>query len=350
MCVSVLERLQNHDVGAGSKPARDTKMQKQFINQIKADQKIDSIFLVTQKTVPAGKTGKAYLNLRLADKTGEVDAKVWDHVDTLSPLCEQGTIARFVGKSLLYQGKVQLNILEIHPIDSKEINASDFLPCSVFDPEIMYSELMSLIKTQVTEPNVKKLLLTIFENPEIARKYKKAPAAKTMHHAFIAGLLEHALGLTKLAVDVCKHYPHIEPSYVIAGCLLHDIGKIDELSYDTNFEYTMEGKLIGHLVMGIELIGKTAALIPNFPTQVELLLKHLIASHHGSLAFGSPKVPHTLEALMVHYLDDMDSKLQAMKTLIDREWDTPTAFTSYHRLFDRFMYKGTKWEEEKKSK
>lgn len=320
-------------------------MSKIFISDFKENQVIDTIFLVLYKAMPVGKTGKPYLALKFGDRTGDVEAKVWDEAPKVGALFEKNDFVQVKGRIQTYQDKFQINIFEIKKIPEETISIADFLPITRFDIEEMYQELLELVRQQVEEPDVKRLLLAVFENPEIAKKYKKAPAAKSMHHAFIGGLLEHELGLARLAVDVCRHYPHIQKSYVIAGCLLHDIGKIDELAYSRSFEYTDEGKFIGHLVMGIELITKTAASLENFPERTALLLKHLVASHHGSLEFGSPKIPYTLEALMVHYLDDMDSKLQAMKTLIDKEWNTDSPWTSYHRLFDRFMYKGIEWQK-----
>lgn len=324
--------------------------QKIFATQLKEGQIIDTIFLALQKSMPTGKTGRAYLNLKLGDRTGEVDAKVWDRVEFLSERFNAGDFVRVQAKAQVYQDKIQLNITEIEAIAHAGIDIGDFLPVTKFNIEEMYAELITLIGTQVTDKWVQKMLLTILEDPEIARKYKKAPAAKGMHHAFIGGLLEHELGLARLAIDVCKHYPHINLSHVIAGCLLHDIGKIDELTYERGFEYSDEGKLIGHLVMGIELIGKTAANIPGFPRETELLLKHLVASHHGQLDYGSPVVPLTLEAIMVHYLDDMDSKLQAMNALIEKEAAVPSNWTTFHRLFGRTMYKPLRLQYEKEKK
>lgn len=326
----------------------DAQKPKIFVSDLQDNQAVDSVFLVLQKSLPTGKTGKKYLNLKLGDKTGEVEARAWDGVEALFEKMAACDFIRITGRTQTYQGKVQLTVNTLAPLSDSQVNIADFLPITKFDIEGMYRELLALIQKEVDEPDVRRLMLAIFENPEIAVKFKRAPAAKTMHHAFVGGLLEHELGLAKLAIDVCKHYPHIQKSYVIAGCLLHDICKIDELTYDTKFGYSDEGKFLGHLVMGIELVTKTAAALPNFPERTAMLIKHIIASHHGSLEFGSPKIPHTLEAILVHYLDDMDSKLQAMKSLIDKEWETPTSWTSYHRLFDRFMYKGTEWEDRKK--
>ncbi len=318
---------------------------KTFIIDLQDGQTIDHVFLLTGKAMPTGKTGKRYMNLKLSDKTGEIEGKIWENAIQYDEACQAGQVVLAKGRAQLYQGKLQLNLLSIELVPDVDVVLSDFLPSSKIDPEIMYVDMMALIKTHVSDPDVKRLLFAIFEDQEIAAKYKKSPAAKSMHHVFIGGLLEHALGLSRLAIDVCKHYPHIDLSYVIAGCLLHDAGKIDELGQDRNFEYTDDGRLLGHLIIGIEMVTRFAAKLENFPKRTEQLVKHLIASHHGRLEYGSPKLPQTLEALMVHYLDDMDSKLQAMKTLIDKEWTTSSKWTSYHRLFDRCMYKGTQWED-----
>lgn len=321
-----------------------------YTTDLKDNQVVNETFLILQKGMPSGKSGKPYLSLRLGDKKGEVEARLWDNAPENFEKLGEHNFVRVEGRTQTYQDRIQINIRELHPVEASQVHIDNFLPITQFNIDEMYRDLLALIKKEVEEPDVSRLMLAIFEDPEIEKKFKRAPAAKTMHHAFIGGLLEHELGLARLAVDICKHYPHIEKSYVIAGCLLHDLCKIDELSYETRFDYTDEGKFLGHLVMGIELVGRTVAKLPNFPKRTELLVKHLIASHHGSLEFGSPKVPVTLEAILVHYLDDMDSKLQAMKGHIDKEWDTKSKWTTYHRLFDRFMYKGTKWETTSKTK
>ncbi|OGP32511.1 MAG: hypothetical protein A2073_03300 [Deltaproteobacteria bacterium GWC2_42_11] len=315
-------------------------MKKIFIKDIKEKDKVEDIFIVSKKEQGMSKSGKPYLNLKLMDSTGEIEARVWEDADNLSKLFEKDNLIFVKAYAVLYQGGVQLNVSHI---EKKELGDSDialFLPSSQNDISKMFEELKEIINSEIKGINLKKLLHLFTSDPEIVKLLKLAPAAKSMHHTYIGGLIEHTLSLVKLAMDAAKHYPNINRDILLAGAILHDIGKIYELSFQRTFDYTDEGRLLGHITIGVEMVDKKIREISNFPKETAMLLKHIILSHHGYLEFGSPKRPKTLEAIMLYYLDDMDSKIQSMSAHIEKERDTDSKWTSFHKLYERYIYKG----------
>jgi 3'-5' exoribonuclease len=203
----------------------------------------------------------------------------------------------------------------------------------------MYQELLQICRDDLQNPWIRQLLLSIFEDPEIARDFQRSPAAKTHHHAWVGGLLEHVLGLCYLAKSVLRHYPQIDLDLVLTGMMLHDLGKIEEIRSEGAFEYTSRGQLIGHLIISVEILLKKAAHIPNFPPKVLGHIEHILLSHHGRLEYGSPKLPMTLEALVVHHLDNMDSKIQGFCDIMNRDSQNDSAWTSMTPLFGSPLYK-----------
>ena len=202
----------------------------------------------------------------------------------------------------------------------------------------MFDSLMSIIST-IENPHLKTLLELIFSNEEIADSFQKAPAAKGFHHAYIGGLLEHTLSVTQLLDLVADHYQQANRDLIITGGILHDIGKIRELSFKGSMNYTDEGRLIGHIVMAVELVDTKIAEISDFPKQLALELRHILLSHHGTLEYGSPKRPKTIEALIVNFIDDLDAKMNAFGEFINSSGEESN-WTPYHRLLERFIYKG----------
>ncbi len=312
-------------------------MPKILIKDLKENENFESSFLVTHKSQHISKAGRPYLNLKLADKTGEVEAKVWDNVEVLAACFEKDDFIQTAGRAALYQEKMQLSLIKIKKLNPETIDAADYLPVSKRNIEEMASQLLQFIRSDIKNTWVQQFLLSIFEDPEIFKKFKRAPAAKTNHHAWVGGLLEHVLYLCELGKDVLKHYPQVNADLVYTGLMLHDIGKIYEMSYDRSFGYTDEGQLVGHLIQGVEMVYEKIRKIPNFPEKIKTHIVHLILAHHGRLEFGSPKLPMTMEAIMVHYLDDMDSKLQGLMDLVAKE-NPESSWTSFNRLFGRPMY------------
>jgi 3'-5' exoribonuclease len=192
----------------------------------------------------------------------------------------------------------------------------------------------------MTDVNLRALLQAFLDDGAFLEAYSRAPAAKAMHHVYLGGLLEHSLAVATLADDICQRYPGLNRDLLVAGALLHDIGKVNELRYARSFEYTDAGKLLGHIVIGVEMIEEKLRGIPGFPRELAILLKHLLLSHHGQYEYGSPKRPKTLEAVILNFIDDLDSKINGVRTHLDKEPDSDSSWTQYHRFYDRYFFKG----------
>jgi 3'-5' exoribonuclease len=315
-------------------------MPKLLLRDLKENENFESAFLVNQKSLLVSKTNRPYLSLKLADKSGEAEGRVWDNVESLGSRFEKNDFIRVVGRPVVYQDKIQLNIVQVERLNPDEISIEDFLPVSKRDIGEMAETLLGFIRNEVKNPWIRKFLLAIFEDPEILNRVRRAPAAKTNHHAWVGGLLEHIVHLCELGRDVLKHYPSVNPDLVYTGLMLHDIGKIYEMTYERFFSYTDEGQMVGHLIQGVEMVYEKIRSISDFPERLKTHIVHIILSHHGKLEFGSPKLPMTLEAIMVHYLDDMDSKLQGVLDLAEKE-NSENPWTNFNRLFGRPMYKSS---------
>ncbi len=292
-------------------------MKETYVCDLQPDQVIVSDFLVQAKELRRKKSGEAYLSLALSDKTGEVEAKMWDNVEAVESTFERDDFIKVKGSVQLYRNRPQLTVHRLKRLEESEVDLGDFLPRSERDPEEMWQELQEVVAT-IAKPPLKALLEKILSNPEIAARLKVAPAAKTLHHAYLGGLLEHILSLCRLSRLVLQNYSDMDSDLVLSGVVLHDLGKIYELSYSRSFSYTTEGQLLGHMILELEIVHKALAELPDFPRPLQTLLEHLIISHHGQYEFGSPKLPMFPEALLLHYLDDLDSKLQNMQTLLRR--------------------------------
>jgi len=311
-----------------------------YIQNIKQGEKIASLFLVGEKNMAHSQKGSAYLNVRLKDKTGEVDAKVWDNAVEVDKLFKKGDIVYIEGRVQIYRNALQVSIVNLQPCGPGDFNPSDFLPVSKLDTDAMFKDLLVYVDNIKTEP-IRALLNAFFRDEITAERFRRAPAAKGFHHIYLGGLLEHTLSVVRLLDHAADHYPQLNRDLLLAGGMLHDIGKIYEFSYESLIEYSDEGRMIGHLVMGVEMINKKIEAIADFPSQLALELRHIILSHHGEFEFGSPKRPKTREALIIHFMDDMDAKLNAFDSFVaadstgnDSDW------TSFNRFFERYLYKG----------
>jgi 3'-5' exoribonuclease len=313
-------------------------MEKVFINQFKKGQSIEGFFLAKEKTLSKTKTGNFYLSLRLADRTGEIEGRVWDKASDFASVFEKDDFIKIQGEIDEFQGILQLRILRLRKAAPGEIVLTDFLPQTSQDIDLMISELKGILEG-VRNPHLRGLLESFLADEEFLKKFQTAPAAKAMHHVCIGGLLEHTLSVLRLIRLVAPQYRAIDQDLILAGGFLHDVGKVDELAYERAFDYTDMGRLLGHITLTVEMIDKKILLLPDFPESLALLLKHLIISHHGEYVFGSPKRPKTLEALLLHHLDDLDAKINGFMAWIDKEKGSPSRWTSYHKLFDRFILK-----------
>lgn len=304
------------------------------VSELAPGQSVQSIFLVQSKDVRQKKTGEPYLSLTLMDRTGEIDAKMWDNVAVILSTFERDDFVRVKGETQLYQNRMQLTIHTLQRVQDADVQLADFLPASKRNPDEMFAELTAVIGS-LKNPHLKALLESIFADPKVAADFRLAPAAKGIHHAWLGGLMEHVLSLCTLAEATAAHYPNVDRDLLMAGVILHDIGKISELAYTRSFSYTTEGGLLGHMQIAMRLVA--AHLPQGFPEKLRNLVEHMILSHHGQLEYGSPKLPVFPEALLLHHLDNLDSKMEAMRVAIERDRSTPGDWTGYNAALERSM-------------
>lgn len=313
-------------------------MNKVYVSAIRERDLVETIFLVREKIMAMAKNGKPYMTIRLMDKSGEIEGRVWDNVDQFASLFEKDDFVMARGKAALYMGKMQFVISDLAKVPEEEVDLADFLPESPRNREEMIAEFQALV-AGMTDRNLRALMEAFLADGELMAQYRIAPAAKGMHHVFVGGLLEHSLAVARLVDSVVPLYEGLNRDLLVAGALLHDVGKVREMTYLRSFDYTDEGKLLGHITIGVEMIHEKIAAIPDFPPELALLLKHMILSHHGQYEFGSPKRPKTVEATILNYLDDLDSKINGIRTHIAKEADVGNRWTTYHRLYDRYFFK-----------
>jgi 3'-5' exoribonuclease len=316
-----------------------------YVSELQPNETIQGAFLVQMKDVRWKKTGDPYLNLTLADKTGELDAKMWDNAAEVIDTFDRDDFVRVKGLLQIFQNRPQLTVHKLQRLDDREINLADFLPASRRDLDEMWTELQALIAS-LANPHLRALVQLLMDDPAIGPRFKRAPAAKTVHHAWLGGLLEHVLSMAAIAAMTARHYPGIDRDLLMTGVILHDIGKIDELHYTRSFGYTDEGQLMGHILIALRMIGDKIALIPGFPPKLRLLLDHMIVSHHGTLEFGSPKVPQFAEAMLLHLIDNMDSKMEIVRTAIDKDSNVEGNFTAFNPPLERALLKKARFLED----
>jgi 3'-5' exoribonuclease len=319
-------------------------MKTPYVRDLQPNQIISATFLVAHKDVRQKKTGEPYLSLTLSDRTGDLDAKMWDNAAEAMGTFERDDFVRVKGMLQVFQNRPQLTIHKLQPVADSEIDSTDYFPASTRDREEMFRELQGWI-AGVGNPHLKGLLETIFADPAVALAYRTAPAAKTVHHAWIGGLIEHVLSLCTLAKFTASHYADIDFDLLLAGVILHDLGKIHELSYARSFSYSTEGQLLGHIMIGMRMVEEKIRATPDFPPGLRDLLMHLILSHHGQMDFGSPKVPVFPEAMLLHLLDNMDSKMECMRGLLERDRQVEGVWTGYSSALERTVLKKSKFLE-----
>jgi 3'-5' exoribonuclease len=290
----------------------------------------DAFFLVLHKQQRTSKTNKPYLNLTLGDKTGQVEGRIWDPNDSrIAKDFAQGDTVKVRGCVSRFDDRLQMKVEHLRKTVAGEVEKADMLPSTTYDVDELWRRLLGFVES-FTDENLKLLLNTLLADSELAKAYREAPAAKQLHHAWLGGLLEHVVSLLTLADRVAPHYPILHRDLLLTGVVLHDIGKVRELAWEIGFEYTVEGILLGHIQMGMELVENTIDTLPDFPPRLKILVLHLILSHHGKLEFGSPKLPMIPEALVLNFVDDLDAKMQAVASEFEksaREGKAPDEMT-----------------------
>lgn len=311
----------------------------------------DSFFLVLTKQQRTTKQNKPYLSLTLGDKKGQIEGRVWELGDPrIAKTFERGDIVKVRGSVSRYDDRAQVKVDQLRKALDGEADKMDMLPATTCDVAALWNALQAVVAS-VANPDLKRLLEALVDDPVLAQAYRQAPAARQLHHAWLGGLLEHVVSLLGLADRVASHYPMLDRDLLVTGVILHDIGKIRELSWDTGFDYTVEGVLLGHIQMGVDLAEKTIAGLPEFPDRLRTLVLHMILSHHGKLEFGSPKLPMIPEALVLNFVDDLDAKMQAMASEFERsarEGRAPDELTGKVWALDQRQLLNTKaWLEGK---
>jgi 3'-5' exoribonuclease len=309
---------------------------------------ITSGFVVVTKQIKPKKTGDPYLALTLGDRSGQIEAKMWDNVEEVLDAFEQDDFLKVKGLINKYKQRFQLTIHKLRKLGDSEIDFADYLPKTAKDIDELWRTLAEYVATFQNQ-YLKSLVHAFIDDPEIASAYRSAPAAKTLHHAYIGGLLDHVVSLFRTADLVCKNYPQVNRDLLLTGAFLHDIGKIHELTYNRSFSYTTKGQLLGHMVIELEMLQSKLALVPGFPDELKTMVEHLIISHHGHYEFGSPKLPMFPEALMLHYLDDLDSKMEAMRAHFEREATLDSPWTGYNASLGRPLLNTEKFLAPKKN-
>jgi len=307
---------------------------------------ITSTFVVISKQVKPKKTGEPYLALSLGDRTGQIEAKMWDNVEDAIDAFEQEDFLKVKGLLNKYKNRFQLTIHKLRKLGESEIDYADYLPKTTKDIGELWQTLAAFVAT-FKDPHLKALVEAFMSDPEIAEAYRNAPAAKSLHHAYIGGLLDHVVSLFRSCDLMCRNYPQVNRDLLLTGAFLHDIGKIHELTYHRSFSYTTRGQLLGHMIIELEMLQTKVAQVPGFPEDLKTLVEHLIISHHGHYEFGSPKLPMFPEALMLHYLDDLDSKMESMRAHFEREIGSDDVWAGYNPSLARPLLNSAKFLEHK---
>ena len=288
-----------------------------YVSSLQDGQAVTSLFLVREKEIRTSpRTGSSWLQLELSDRTGTISAKMWENFTAIVSTFDRDDVVQVRGRVKLYNGQKELALEALIPSAERDYELADFRPHTKYDVEELYAKLRAAV-AQMTNPYLQQLLESFIADPAIAPKLKRAPAAMTMHHAFIGGLLEHIVSLTGLARAISEHYRELDADLLLTGVVLHDIGKIEELRYARGIEYSTEGRLLGHIMIGAGMVHERIKAISGFPAPLAVLVEHLILSHHGTHEFGSPTLPQVREAVALNFIDDFDSKMAAMGATID---------------------------------
>ncbi len=308
-----------------------------WVKDIRKDDKVKGLYLVKAKRRAATKKGDPYLSVTLADRTGDIEARVWDRVEELDPLFREGDILDVDAGASLYLDQVQLTITALK-LPAEPVDPCFFLETCPKDAAEMVASLRHVLKN-LTNPHLKTLTERFLSDHLFMARFKKAPAAKNFHHSYLGGLLEHTLSVCEMILPVASHYPELDRDLLLTAAFLHDIGKVKELTFDRRIDYTDEGRLLGHIVLGVSMVEEKIRDIKGFPPDLALRLKHLVLSHHGEYEFGSPKRPKFLEGFALHLVDDLDAKMNGVDRFMKRDRQDGS-WTDFNRLFDRYFLKG----------
>jgi 3'-5' exoribonuclease len=320
-------------------------MKPPYLSELKPNQVFTTTLLVHVKDVRQKKSGEPYLSLLLGDRTGEIDAKMWDNVAEVMDTFDRDDFVKVKGLLQIFQNRLQVTVHKMARVLDADVDFADFFPASTRDPMEMFGELRALV-AGVHNPHLRGLLEAFLNDEPLMRLYRTAPAAKQVHHAYLGGLIEHVLSVCRLCHLTASHYGNVDYELLLTGAILHDIGKVAELTYERSFGYSTEGQLLGHIVIGLRMLHEKVQQVPDFPPKLRMLVEHLLVSHHGELEYGSPKVPLFPEAMLLHHLDNLDSKMECMRALAAKDRHVEGNWTGYSSALERAILKKDKFLEE----
>jgi 3'-5' exoribonuclease len=309
------------------------------------NEEVTSYFLLTSMQVREKKQGGQYLALIVSDRTGSLEARMWDDVADPIEMCSEGCYVKAKGDISRYNGKFQITLSKLRLAADSEIDPTDFQPATKFDVEAMWAELRGYVNAFKNQ-DLKRLVFAFLDDEKIGPAFKSAPAAKRLHHAWLGGLLEHVVTLIRVCLAAAPFYPEVDPDLLVTGAILHDIGKVRELEWKSSFSYTLEGQMIGHISIGQGMLREKVREISPFPEKLAMLVEHMILSHHGKVEFGSPKLPMTPEAILLSALDDLEAKMQAVRNEFaasEAMGKGPDEVTEWVRSMDRSLFNSKKF-------
>ena len=319
-------------------------MKQQFAAEITVGIQVDDVFVISSKTLSQKKNGENYLNLTLSDRTGDIKSVAWDNVLEVAAVGGVGDFVRARGTVSEYRGSLQLTLRELSPVERGAVQRDDFLPVvQRQSPDRMFERLRSTVDKHIQDPDLRRLFTAFWADDDFVDRFKQAPGGKKMHHAYLGGLLEHTLSMTILVHNIAADYSGIDMELLLAGAILHDIGKIREFEYDYVIDYSDEGKLLTHIIIGCGMLDEKIRRIDGFPPEKAMLLKHMIVSHHGSREFGSPEPPKTLEAVLLNHIDEIDAKMNGLREFIAKE-NPQEKWTGYNPMLRRQLFRSDREE------
>jgi 3'-5' exoribonuclease len=319
-------------------------MGRRFIEQLRDGDQLDEVYLVTEKQLRANRNGNLYIQLELRDRTGGMSARLWNAGENLFRAFENGDFLQVEGKVQLFQGSLQIILEHVEKVDALKVEIEDFLPRTEHDPSKLIEKLRNFL-LRLSNPHLRALAECFLMDEPFVRSYTTCPAGVKLHHAYVGGLLEHSVAMMEIAERMVPFYPGTDRDLLLMGVFLHDAGKVRELTFNRAFGYSDEGQLIGHIAIGLEMLNEQVAKVPEltgepFPRELLVRLKHMILSHHGTLEFGSPKIPMTPEAMLLHCIDMMDTRMHMILREIKEDRNNTTAWTPYNHTLQRRIYKG----------
>ncbi len=329
----------------GTRHEGGRELPKQLIKDIRPGEEVRSIFFTQRKELRKTRRGDLYISLELTDRSGSVEAKIWDQVAKYKDSFSEKEFVAINGRAGVYQDQLQLEVKTIRRCREEEVDLESFLRKSKADP-VELEETLRLLVSELKEHNLRALLGLLLEDESFMERFRRAPAAKSYHHPYLGGLLEHTVSVALICDKVCILYPGIDRDLLICAAILHDVGKVKELEYGRAILYSDEGRFLGHLVLGDEMVRELVRNMPGFPEELEMRLRHAILSHHGELEWGSPKQPMTMEALLLHHVDNLDAKANSFMEVAERRLDGDGKWTDMRNLFKRPLYVPKAMEQE----